>query len=74
MNGSLSDGNENIIDIFVLSSSISESPVQAGFLEKMGYRITFFSDSNQLFESLRSGKPNLLICDSVTLNEEAYNL
>jgi len=74
MNGSLSDGNDNIIDIFVLSTSTTGSPLQARDLENLGYRATFFSDAQQLFESLRSGKPNLLICDSVTLREESYEL
>jgi chromosome segregation ATPase len=74
MNGSLSDGNENTIDIFVLSTSTTGSPLQARDLENLGYRATFFSDSQQLFESLRSGKPNLLICDSVTLRQESYEL
>ena len=74
MNGSLSDGNENTIDIFVLSTSTTGSPLQARDLENLGYRATFFSDAQQLFESLRSGKPNLLICDSVTLRQESYDL
>ncbi|PKG32795.1 hypothetical protein [Methanoregula sp.] len=74
MNGSLSDGNENTIDIFVLSTSTTGSPLQARDLENLGYRATFFSDTQQLFESLRSGKPNLLICDSVTLRQESYDL
>jgi len=74
MNGSLSDGNDNIIDIFVLSTSTPGSPLQARDLENLGYRATFFSDAQQLFESLRSGKPNLLICDSVTLRQESYEL
>ncbi|MCK9630921.1 MAG: hypothetical protein M0R30_04705 [Methanoregula sp.] len=74
MNNSLSDGNENIVDIFVLSTSTSDSPVQAADLEKPGYRVTFFTDGTNLFETLRSGKPNLLICDSVTFPEEAYGL
>ena len=74
MNGSLSDGNDNIIDIFVLSTSTTGSPLQARDLENLGYRATFFSDAQQLFESLRSGKPNLLICDSVTLQQESYEL
>lgn len=74
MNGSLSDGNDNIIDIFVLSTSTNGSPLQARDLENLGYRATFFSDAQQLFESLRSGKPNLLICDSVTLPQESYEL
>jgi len=74
MNGSLSDGNDNIIDIFVLSTSTTDSPLQACDLEKPGYRATFFSDPQQLFESLRSGKPNLLICDSVTLRQDSYDL
>jgi len=74
MNNPLSDGNENDIDIFVLSTCTSESPVQVAPLEGLGYRITCFSDSNQLLESLRDGKPNLLICDSVTLGDIAYDL
>jgi len=74
MNGSLSDGNENTIDIFVLSTSTTGSPLQARDLENLGYRATFFSDAQQLFESLRSGKPNLLICDSVTFRQESYEL
>jgi len=74
MNGSLSDGNDNIIDIFVLSTRTTDSPLQARDLENLGYRATFFSDAQQLFESLRSGKPNLLICDSVTLQQESYEL
>ncbi len=65
MNSPLSDGNESTIDIFVLSTSTTESPVQAGHLERIGYRITYFTDGKQLFESFRSGKPNLLICDTV---------
>ena len=74
MNGPLSDGNENTIDIFVLSTSSTESPVQVGSLEQLGYRITLFTDSRELFESLQSGKPNLLICDSVTFHDDAYDL
>lgn len=74
MNGSLSDGNDSIVDIFVLSTSTTGSPLQARDLENLGYRATFFSDAQQLFESLRSGKPNLLICDSVTLRQESYEL
>lgn len=74
MNGSLSDGNDNILDIFVLSTSTTDSPLQARDLENLGYRATFFSSAQQLFESLRSGKPNLLICDSVTLPQDSYDL
>ena len=74
MNNPLSDGNESTIDIFVLSNSTTESAVQAGHLEQMGYRITLFTDSKQLLESLRTGKPNLLICDTVALQEDAYDL
>jgi DNA-binding response OmpR family regulator len=74
MNSPLSDGNESTIDIFVLSNSTTDSPVQAGHLEQMGYQITFFTDGKELLESLRTGKPNLLICDAVTLREDAYDL
>src|SRR5512137_2921650 len=74
MNGSLSDGNDNIVDIFVLSTSTTDSPLQASDLEHLGYRPTFFSNAQQLFESLRSGKPNLLICDSITSPQDSYDL
>lgn len=74
MNKPLPDGNENILDIFVVSTCTSESPVQVTTLEELGYRVTCFSDTNQLFESFRTGKPNLLICDPVTLGDAAYDL
>jgi DNA-binding response OmpR family regulator len=74
MNGPPSDGNESIVDIFVLSTRITESPVDTAPLEEAGYRVTVFTDSNDLIESLRNGKPNLLICDTVTAGDEAYDL
>lgn len=72
MNDSPSDGSENITDIFVLCKSEADVPVQPELLEQKGYRVTLFSDSTQLFETLRYGKPNLLVCDSLSLGAEAY--
>ncbi len=48
MNSPLSDGNESTMDIFVLSNSTTESAVQAGPLERIGYRITYYTDGKQL--------------------------
>ena len=61
--------NESIIDIFVLSISESIAPQLTEPLEEKGYRVTLFSDSTRLLEVLREGKPNLLICDTTTVDE-----
>jgi len=63
------DRNESIIDIFVLSISESIAPQMTEHLEEKGYRITLFSDSTRLLEILREGKPNLLICDTTTVED-----
>jgi two-component system OmpR family response regulator len=74
MNDPLSDGIENTIDIFLLSQSESSAPLVTEHLEQKGYRVTPFSDVNYLFETLRFGKPNLLICDSLSLGDEAFGI
>jgi chromosome segregation ATPase len=74
MNDPSSDGNENVIDIFVLCKSETEAPLNTEHLEQKGYRVTLFSDSTHLFETLRYGKPNLLICDSVSLGADAFEI
>ena len=38
-------------------------------MEEKGYRVTLFSDSKTLLDTLREGKPNLLICDTTTLGD-----
>ena len=63
------DRNESIIDIFVLSISESIAPQLTEHLEEKGYRVTLFSDSKRLLEILREGKPNLLICDTTTIED-----
>jgi DNA-binding response OmpR family regulator len=63
------DRNESMIDIFVLSISESIAPQLTENLEEKGYRITLFSDSSRLLEILREGKPNLLICDTTTMED-----
>ena len=74
MNDPLSDGIENTIDIFLLSESESDAPLITEHLEQKGYRVTPFSDVNYLFETLRFGKPNLLICDSLSLGDTAFGI
>jgi len=74
MNSPSSDGSETIVDIFVLCKSDTENPLSTEHLEQKGYRVTLFSDSPHLLETLRFGKPNLLICDSLSLGQEAYEV
>jgi DNA-binding response OmpR family regulator/predicted nucleic acid-binding Zn-ribbon protein len=73
MNAPPSDGSESSIDIFVLSKNQTEVPARMAPLEQMGYRITLFDDPPTLIESLHDGKPNLLICDTLSF-PEAYDL
>jgi len=63
------DRNESITDIFVLSISESIAPQLTEHLEEKGYRVTLFSDSTRLLEILREGKPNLLICDTTSIED-----
>ena len=74
MNDPPSAVNESDIDIFVLSISETVASMVTENLEKKGYRVTFFTDGNYLLESLRRGKPNLLICDTTTLGEEGFEV
>jgi DNA-binding response OmpR family regulator len=74
MNSPTSDGNETVIDIFVLCKDATEAPIKTEHLEQKGYRVTLFSDSPHLLETLRFGKPNILICDSLSLGGEAYEI
>ncbi len=63
------DKTESVIDIFVLSISESLAPQLTEHLEDKGYHVTVFSDSKHLFEILGEGKPNLLICDTTTIED-----
>ena len=74
MNDPPSDGNESIIDIFVLSVNETVVPLFTEHLEKKGYRVTLFTDGTYLLETIRTGKPNLLICDTTTLDEEGFEV
>src|SRR5665647_1042801 len=74
MNDPPSDVNENIIDIFVLSVSETVTSLFTEHLEKKGYRVTLFTDGRYLLETIREGKPNLLICDTTTLDEEGFEV
>ncbi len=63
------DRTESVIDIFVLSISETLAPQLTEHLEDKGYRVTVFSDSKRLLETLGEGKPNLLICDTTTIED-----
>jgi DNA-binding response OmpR family regulator len=74
MNTPPNDGNESVIDIFVLSTSSSLSSLIRDQLEIQGYNVTFFSDGTDLITTLRSGKPNLLLCDTSSADAEGYDV
>ena len=74
MNTPPSDGNESVIDIFVLSNSSSISTRIKEQLENQGYYVTLFSDGTQLIDTLRSGKPNLLICDATAPDPDGFEV
>ena len=63
------DRTESVVDIFVLSTSESIGPQLTEQLEDKGYQVTLFSDSTSLLETLAKGKPNLLICDTTTIED-----
>ena len=73
MNNPLSDGNESVIDIFVLGRSETGTQQLTEQLEHQDYRVTLFPDGTDLIETLRSGKPNLIICDTTSYGQEAYD-
>ncbi|MFA5332288.1 MAG: response regulator [Methanoregula sp.] len=63
--------NENVVDIFVLCSHPDDIRELAEHLNSRGYRLTQFLDQESLLESLRAGKPNLLIIDSASAGPES---
>ena len=73
MNNPLSDGNESIIDIFVLGRSETGTQQLKEQLEHQDYRVTLFNDGTDLIDTLHSGKPNLIICDTISFGQEAYD-
>lgn len=73
MNNPLSDGNESIIDIFVLGRSEAGTQQLTEQLEHQEYRVTLFTDGTDLIDTLHSGKPNLIICDTISFGQEAYD-
>jgi len=74
MNTPRSDGTDTPIDIFVLSVSETVVPLLPEHLEKKGYQVTLFTDGKNLLEALKPEKPNLLICDTTTLDKVAFEV
>jgi DNA-binding response OmpR family regulator len=74
MNASLSDGNEPAIDIFILSANSPLSTQLEKQLRDEGYYVTLFSEGTHLLETLRTGKPNLLICDTTISEADAFEI
>jgi DNA-binding response OmpR family regulator len=67
-----SDEKESVIDVFILSTDETVALQLTELLEQKDYRVTVFTDGVQLRETLCSGKPNLLICDSRTEEKEGF--
>ena len=65
---------ENVIDIFILSSDETVSRQVMEHLAQRDYRVTVFTSSDELKQTLYSGKPNLLICDSTTEAQEGFDV
>ena len=74
MNTPLSDGNEPVIDIFILSANSPLSTQLEKQLRNEGYSVTLFSDGTHLLETLRNGKPNLLMCDATSAGADAFEV
>ena len=74
MNASLSDGNEPVIDIFILSANSPLSSLLEQQLREDGYYVTLFPDGTHLLETLRNGKPNLLMCDTTAEEADAFEI
>jgi len=65
---------ENVIDIFILSSDEKVALQVMEHLAQRDYRVTVFTSSDELKQTLYSGKPNLLICDSTTEAQEGFDV
>ncbi|MGB7994026.1 response regulator [Methanoregula sp.] len=65
---------ESAIDVFILCKDDRDSQELCGQLAPQGYRVTLFSDSADLVATLRTGKPNLLICDATGPDKEGYDV
>jgi DNA-binding response OmpR family regulator len=65
---------ENVIDIFILSSDEKVALQVMEHLAQRDYRVTVFTSSDELKQTLYSGKPNLLICDSTTDAQEGFDV
>ncbi|MEI6841832.1 MAG: response regulator, partial [Methanomicrobiales archaeon] len=74
MNDPPSDGNENVIDIFIVSTAETAALLLKEHLEQRDYRVTVFADGAQLIETLHAEKPNLLICDSTTGEQMGFEV
>jgi len=64
----------NAIDVYILCRDERDSLEISGQLAPQGYRVTLFSDSAELIDTLRAGKPNLLICDATGPGHDGYEV
>ncbi|MCX6688488.1 MAG: response regulator [Methanoregula sp.] len=72
MNTDPPDTDDDSIDVFMLCGNASDATQLGQKLVPHGYRVTFFDDSSHLSDILRTGKPNLLICDATSSEPDGY--
>jgi DNA-binding response OmpR family regulator len=65
---------DDVIDIFVLCGNSTDALQLEQQMAPMGYRVTLFTGTASLLESLRAGKPNLLICDITGAEQDACEI
>jgi DNA-binding response OmpR family regulator len=65
---------ENVIDIFILSSDEKVALQVMEHLAQRDYRVTVFTSSDELKQTLYSGKPNLLMCDRTIEAQEGFDV
>jgi DNA-binding response OmpR family regulator len=65
-------GPEHTIDIYVLCGNSQDAEALGEQLAPQGYRVTLFTESTHLLQSLRDGKSNLLICDTTSPELNGY--
>ena len=73
MEDPLSDGKENVADIFMVCNDETATVPLRESLEKKGYRVCLFPAGTQLKAILSQEKPGLLIYDSKIGDTEGYD-
>jgi DNA-binding response OmpR family regulator len=74
MDDTPSDGNAQVVDIFIISTDETVAVPLKEQLGKKEFRVTVFADETLLKESDPDIRPDLLICDAQTGQPEGYEV